>query len=577
MELTYLFIGDFIDRLLAGPYSLPTLLIIVPMAGGLIAMSMVTRRAAALTALVTAILQAGLLVVSLVQLQRFADRAGAGVVPNCDDNAVSKGASLALAQCESWFPQWGIEYSVSLGYGALGLVALTTLVTLAASTFTWWADRERPAAMQGLLWIAAASLTGLFVARDLVLFYVFFELMLVPLLLLVGVWGGAQRVRATMTMFIYTLLGSLPMLVGVISVGLAANAAFEAEPVRWAGASAFSLPTLAALAADGALDLSWWVLASFLLAFAIKAPLLPLHGWLPLAYRQAPAEVTAVLSGLVSKAAFFGLLVVVLPLFPQQLAGGWGTALTWVALASLVYGSLAAFRQPDPRGVVAYSSLAQMGLIVLGLGAFTGAGSDQALAGAYLQTINHALVSAAAFLLVGIVELRTGETQFARMGGLATGRARLASVALLLTLIMLAVPGASTFAGELLILAGVFRGDVSGPLVASLGALAVVLAAMYALRLVAGIAFSDRASTSDDARDAQERFGGDLSVRELAIVGPALVALVALSVWPNLVRPAMTQPPVAIQRSTPDPLLATPGDDAPPEAEPASADQEDAS
>ncbi|MCW2921385.1 MAG: NADH-quinone oxidoreductase subunit [Thermoleophilia bacterium] len=536
-------------------FSLPTLLVIAPAAGGLVAMSMLTRRAAAITSLLTFLVQLALLVVGVVQLDRFADRAGSNVVPSCGDSAAREGANVVLAQCSDWFPQWGIQYHVSLGYGALGLVALTTLVTAGASAFSWWADRERPAAMQGLMWITAACLTGLFVARDLVLFYVFFELMLVPMLLLVGVWGGAQRIRATMTMFIYTLLGSLPMLVGVIAVGIAANDAISAGGADLAGSSTFSLPVLSALAADGALHLSNWVLVAFLLAFAIKAPLLPFHGWLPLAYREAPAEVTAMLSGLVSKAAFFGFLVVVLPLFPEQLAGGWGTALTWLALASLVYGCFGAFRQPDPRGVIAYSSLAQMGLIVLGLTSFTGGGAEQGIAGAYLQSINHGLVSAAAFLFVGVIELRTGEREFARLGFLGTGRARLVSIGLVIALITLAVPGATTFAGELLILAGVFRGDVSGPLVATIGSFAVVLAAMYALRLVAGLVFSDRHTTADDAADAHARFGGDLGVRELLIIGPAVVALLVLSAWPNLLHRPMNQPPVAI--TTPaDPLLA---------------------
>ena len=536
-------------------FSLPTLLIIAPAAGGLVAMSMLTRRAAAITSLITFLVQAALLVVGVVQLDRYAERAGASAVPSCGDSAASDGARVVLAQCSDWFPQWGIQYHVSLGYGALGLVALTTLVTAGASAFAWWADRERPAAMQGLMWIAAASLTGLFVARDLVLFYVFFELMLVPFLLLVGVWGGVQRIRATMTMFIYTLLGSLPMLVGVIAVGIAANDAIAEGGAELAGASPFSLPVLSALASSGALDLSSWVLVAFLLAFSIKAPLLPFHGWLPLAYREAPVEVTAMLSGLVSKAAFFGFLVVVLPLFPEQLEGGWGTALTWLALTSLVYGCFAAFRQPDPRGVVAYSSLAQMGLIVLGLASFTSAGAEQGIAGAYLQSINHGLVSAAAFLLVGVIEVRTGEREFSRLGFLATGRARLASIGLVIALITLAVPGATTFAGELLILAGVFRGDVSGPVVATIGSFAVVLAAMYALRLVAGLVFSDRETTADDAAEAHQRFGGDLGLRELLIVGPAVAALLVLSAWPNLLHRAMNQPPVAI--TTPaDPLLA---------------------
>jgi len=538
-------------------FSLPTLMIIVPAAGGLIAMSMMTRRAAALTSLITFLAQSALLILAGVQLHRYDTSSGGDVVPSCAQAAASNGADVVLAQCNSWFPQWGIEYHVAVSWGALGLIALTTLVTACATAFTWWAKRDRPAPLTGLLWLTAAALTGLFVSRDLVLFYVFFELMLVPLLVLVGVWGGEHRIRATMTMFIYTLLGSLPMLVSVIGVGMAANDAFAKAGTQFADAGTFSLPALAELTANGSLHLSNWILVGFLLAFAIKAPLLPFHGWLPLAYREAPAEVTAVLSGLISKAAFFGFFIVVLPLFPSALAGHWGTALTWLALASLIYGSFGAFRQPDPRGVIAYSSLAQMGLIVLGLMSFTGEGSAQGLGGAYLQTLNHGLISAGLFLYIGVIELRSGERTFAKLGGLGGGRPRLVSIGLLLTLITLAVPGASTFAGEILILSGVFRGDVSGPLVATIGSLAVVLAAMYALRMIAGVVFSERTTTAEDGKPANERFGTDLSARELLFIAPVIIALVALSAYPNLAKRAMNQPPVAISARA-DKLVATP-------------------
>ncbi|MCW2960293.1 MAG: NADH-quinone oxidoreductase subunit [Thermoleophilia bacterium] len=537
-------------------FSIATLLIIVPAAGGLVALSMMTRRAAALASLVTFLLQSALLIVGAVQLSRYADSHASGVAPTCGDALPEQGARFVLAQCTEWFPQWGIEYHVAFGYAALGLIALTTLVTASASAFSWWADRPRPAAMQGLLWLTAAALTGLFVSRDLVLFYVFFELMLVPLLVLVGTWGGELRIRATMSMFIYTLLGSLPMLVGVIATGVAANEAFAKAGGDLADSATFSLPALSQLVADGGLTLSPWIMLSFIVAFAIKAPLVPFQGWLPLAYRQAPAEVTAVLSGLISKAAFFGFFVVVLPLFPGRLDDWPGAVLTWVALFSLVYGSFAAFRQPDMRGVVAYSSLAQMGLIVLGLMAYLGDGGTQGVSGAYLQSLNHGLVSAAMFLLIGIVEIRTGERTFAKLGGLGTGRARLATIGLVLTLVMLAVPGASTFAGELLILSGVFRGDVSGMVVGTIGAIAVVLAAMYALRLIAGITMTSSAQVAEDSAPAQERFGADLGWRELLIVVPAIVALVALSVWPNIARRSMNEPPVAIQVGA-DPLVAS--------------------
>jgi NADH-quinone oxidoreductase subunit M len=537
-------------------FSLPTLLIIVPAAGGLITMSMLTRRAAGITSLLTFLAQALLLVVTAINLDRYSDLSG-GAAPSCAQPAATEGAKAVLAQCNDWFPQLGIQFHVAIGWAALGLIALTALVTVSASMFAWWADRERPAALHGLLWLTAAALTGLFVARDLVFFYVCFELMLVPLLVLVGVWGGAQRIKATLTMFIYTLLGSLPMLVGVLAVGHASHKAIAAANGAVEGSSTFSLPMLAELAARGDLHLSWWVLGSFLLAFAIKAPLIPFHGWMPLAYREAPAEVTAMLSGLISKAAFFGFLVVVLPLFPHLLDGGWGSALTWIALASLIFGSLAAFRQPDLRGVVAYSSLAQMGLIILGLVVFRGDGGTQALGGAYLQTINHGLISAGMFLFIGIIERRTGERTFARLGGLGAGRPRLLTIGLVLTMMTLAVPGATSFAGELLILSGVFRGDVAGPLVATIGALAVVLAAMYALRLVAGGLMTSNDDVPEASKEAGARFGGDLGARELLIVLPVVVALLTLSVWPNLAHRAMSQPPIAVQAGS-DPLVAAP-------------------
>ena len=558
-------------------FSLPTLLIIVPAAGGLVTMSMLTRRAAGITSAITFLAQAMLLVVTGINLDRFTNSSGADVAPSCVQPAATEGAHAVLAQCNDWFPQWGVQFHVAVGWAALGLIALTTLVTFSSSMFAWWADRERPAALHGLLWLTAASLTALFVARDLVFFYVCFELMLVPLLVLVGAWGGVHRIKATLTMFIYTLLGSLPMLVGVLAVGHASNKAIAAANGAVEGSATFSLPMLADLASRGDLHLSWWVLLSFLVAFAIKAPLIPFHGWMPLAYREAPAEVTAVLSGLISKAAFFGFLVVVLPLFPHLLGGGWGTALTWVALASLIFGSLAAFRQPDLRGVVAYSSLAQMGLIVLGLMVFRGDGGTQALGGAYLQTINHGLISAGMFLFVGIIERRTGERTFARLGGLGAGRPRLLTIGLVLAMLTLAVPGATSFAGELLILSGVFRGDVAGPLVGTIGALAVVLAAMYALRLVAGglmtpgtaVVDADGAlvhasseaegvaAPSAAAVEAGARFGADLGARELLIVLPVVLVLLTLSVWPNLAHRAMRQPPVAVQVGS-DPLVAAP-------------------
>lgn len=495
-------------------FHIPTALIVMPLAAGvsmLILGALLSRTGVLITTTLTLLVQVGLLTLAGRTL------------------ANEPGAQSLLHRL-GWIDEYDIAYFVQADAQAVGLVALSTLVVFAATVFAWYAGRDRLASMCGLLWLSAAALNGLFVARDLVLFYVFFELMLVPMLFLVGGWGGLQRVRAALVMFIYTLVGSLVMLVGVIGVGVQAET--------------FDLTQLPIVAQESPGIFSWWMFASFVLAFAVKAPLIPLHGWVPLAYREAPAEIAAVLSGLVSKAAMWGFALVVLPLFAHQMAD-WDTVLIWLAIATLLYGSIAAFRQSDARGVLAYSSIAQMGLILLGLFVYLGGGIEQALPGAYLQAINHGLISASLFLLVGIVELRGGSSRLDRVTQLAQGRPVLASLVMVAALCALAVPGSSAFAGELMILAGAFQASW---VYAAAGGAAIVLAAMYALRLLSALLHNDRdLGTGADLADVHTHtepdahtqpqpetgFGGDMRWPELVAVAPLIAALVALSAYPN--------------------------------------------
>ncbi len=226
--------------------------------------------------------------------------------------------------------------------------------------------------------ILTGATVGVFAAQDLLLFYVFYEAMLIPLYVLIGVWGGPNRGAATIKFVIYTMVGSLLMLVAIVAFGLV-EGTFDLTEMGTSGSLAIFL--------------------GFAIAFAIKAPLWPFHGWLPDAYRQAPPEVAAVLSGLISKTAAYGFLRIALPSFPGPVADMRATVLV-LASIGLVYGSLLAFRQPDFRGVIAYSSLAQMCLIVIGLFAVNDSGLD----GALLQMVNHGLISAALFLLAGCIE-----------------------------------------------------------------------------------------------------------------------------------------------------------------------------
>ena len=257
-----------------------------------------------------------------------------------------------------------------------------------------------------------------------------------------------------------------------------------------------------------------------MIAFAIKAPLFPFHGWLPDTYREAPPEVAAVLSGVIAKAGLYGMLRIAIPLFPEP-ASYYRTAILTLAAATLVYGSLLAFRAPDFRGVVAYSSLAQSGLIVLGLFSVSSLGRD----GAVLQMVAHGLVSTSLFLLAGVVERRTSTGEFRLLGGLARGRPVLATLLMALGVISLAVPGSANFAGEFLILAGAFQ---QAWWWAAIGAGAIVLAAMYMLRLISAVLHEARGSTvSDEAMDVRPG--------ELALVVPLVAGLLLLSAWPAAV------------------------------------------
>jgi len=260
-----------------------------------------------------------------------------------------------------------------------------------------------------------------------------------------------------------------------------------------------------------------WIFLGFVAAFLVKAPLFPFHGWLPDAYREAPAEVAGVLSGVVSKAAAYGFLYVAIVHFPQP-THDFRTPILVLAATGLIYGSLLAFRAPDIRGVVAYSSLAQMGLITIGLFATNIAGFN----GAVLQMVNHGLISATMFMLAGLVELRTGTGRFDRLGGMARGRPALATVLMTLGVIALAVPGSGAFAGEFLILTGVFPTGWGWSVV---GAIAIVLAAMYVLRLISAVLHERRGpAVTEEALD--------LRPAELTILVPLITLLIFLSVWP---------------------------------------------
>ncbi len=406
---------------------------------------------------------------------------------------------IQLGTTREWVESLGISYSVGFYGFSLWLVGATVIVFAAAIGYGMWVGRDRSRAYHALMLFLLGAVVATFAAQDLLLFYVSFEAMLIPLYVLVGVWGGERRQAATVTFVIYTMAGSLLMLASVVAFGVTQGT--------------FSLTE------SGTSD-NVWIFLGFAVAFAVKAPLFPFHGWLPLAYREAPVEVAAVLSAIVSKTAIYGFLRIGIPKFPEPADDLSGLILV-LACAGLVYGSLLAFRAPDLRGVIAYSSMAQMGLITIGVFAFDDLGLD----GAVLQSVAHAFVSASMFLLVGMVERRCGTSDIDALGGMARGRPSLATVVLVAGMIALAVPGSATFAGEFLIMAGAYQQGWGYSVVVALG---IVLAAMYTLRVISAILHvKPGRAVRDEALD--------LRPGELALVLPLLLLLLGLSVWPALV------------------------------------------
>jgi NADH-quinone oxidoreductase subunit M len=460
---------------------LTTALILFPIAGALLVAALpLPRMTTASLAFLIALLEIGLWIAAA---GRF----------DFDD------PSLQLGTSQEWVESFGISYTVGLYGFSVWLTGATVIVSAAAIGYAFWVGRDRPRAYHALMLFLTGAVVATFTAQDLLLFYVAFEAMLIPLYVLVGVWGGERRAAATLTFVVYTMAGSLLMLASVVAYGVTQGTFSLQEP--------------------GTSD-NTWIFLGFAIAFAVKAPLFPLHGWLPLAYREAPVEVAAVLSAIVSKTAVYGFLVIVLPRFPEPVDDFTGLILV-LSAAGLVYGSLIAFRAPDLRGIVAYSSLAQMGLITIGLFAL----NDLGLGGAVLQSVGHALISATMFLLVGMVERRCGTGELAALGGMARGRPVLATVLMTAGMIALAVPGSVTFAGEFLIMAGVYDEGWGYSVVVALG---IVLAAMYTLRLISAVLHvKPGPAVRDEALD--------LRPGELALVLPLVACLLALSVWPALV------------------------------------------
>ncbi len=406
-----------------------------------------------------------------------------------------------------WIPQFGITLLMGLDGLSGSLVLLTNVLMVLSVLGSWTAIENRQREFYFFLLLLQTGILGTFLALDLVLFYIFWELMLVPLYFLIGIFGSGRRIYATMKFFLYTFAGSVLMLLGILALY------FQAEELI--GQGTFALPLLIQIAPSIEPRLATMIFGGFLLAFLIKVPLFPLHTWLPDAHTEAPTAGSVILAGVLLKTGVYGLLRFAIPLFPQQAlaVAPWIIALSVVAI---IYGALAAFAQSDLKRLVAYSSVSHMGFIVLGVFAF----QREAVVGATLQMINHGISTGGLFLCVGYIYERRHTREMAAFGGLAYNMRVYAVLTILLVLSSVGLPGMNGFIGEFWILLGTFK---AYPIGAAIAAIGVILAACYLLRMVQATFYGPLDKESN-------RVLKDLNLREAF----TLVVLIGWAFWIGL-------------------------------------------
>jgi NADH-quinone oxidoreductase subunit M len=382
-------------------------------------------------------------------------------------------------QSVPWIPLFGINYAVGVDGLSLVLVVLTTTLTWISILASFKPIQTRVKEYMVSFLVLEIGMIGVFVARDLFLFYIFWELVLVPMYLIIGIWGGANRIYATIKFVLYTLVGSLLMLVAILATAYT----FYAATGSWDGA--FSLQSLTAFAGTGGFSSTFQFLAfgAFFLAFAIKVPMFPFHTWLPDAHVEAPTAGSVILAGVLLKLGGYGFIRFALPLFPDA-AHTWAPAIIVLSLIAIIYGAVVALVQPDLKKLVAYSSVSHMGFVTLGIFVF----QQQALQGAILQMVNHGLITGALFLLVGVIYERTHDRTIAKMGGLSAPTPVYAAAFGFFVFASVGLPGLSGFVGEFLTLVGTFS---VYPWAAAIATFVMILAAGYLLWMFQRVVFGE--------------------------------------------------------------------------------------
>lgn len=433
------------------------------------------------------------------------------------------GGGLQFAINVPWIPQLGIGFHMAIDGISLWLVLLNTLLFPLAILTSIGSVRLREKMYYVLMLVLETAVTGVFLAQDIMLFYVFFEATLIPMYFLIGIWGGKKRLYATTKFVLYTMVGSLLMLGAIIGLYVKSSAL---------GFATFDLPTLLAAISNGSLVLDqqfqFWAFLAFFLAFAIKVPLFPLHTWLPDAHTEAPTAGSIILAGVLLKMGTYGFIRLAIPLFPQAPympigIEGWAnlrSIIMALSVIGIIYGALVAAVQVDVKRLVAYSSVAHMGFIMLGLFSF----NQMAVDGAILQMVNHGISTGALFMLVGFIYERRHTRLIENFGGLASIMPVYYTYFLVIMLSSVGLPSLNGFVGEFLILLGSFQEDWLLTIIATLG---VILAAVYLLYMFRRMFYGP-------VTHAENRSLRDLNLRELVAITPLAVLTLVIGLFPSL-------------------------------------------
>jgi NADH-quinone oxidoreductase subunit M len=417
-------------------------------------------------------------------------------------------ADFQFVERHAWIPAFGISYAVGVDGISLLLVVLTGFLTPIALASSWESIHKKTRAFCIFLLLLESAMIGVFVSIDLFLFYVFWDAMLIPMYFLIGIWGYDRRIYAAVKFILYTMAGSVLMLLAILGLAVL--------QYTTSGAYSFDLQSMYALSIPA--HLQFWFFLAFALAFAVKVPLFPFHTWLPDAHVEAPTAGSIILAGVLLKMGTYGLVRFAFPLFPQA-AAYFAPLLAVLAVIGIIYGALVAMVQPDMKKLVAYSSVSHLGFVVLGIAAM----NRQGVQGAVYQMLNHGVSTGGLFLIVGMLSDRRHTRLITEFGGLKRVVPRLVGAFLIVTLSSIGLPGLNGFVGEFLILLGAFMWK---PTFAAFAASGVILSATYMLWMFQRVNYGVVGEKNAGLRD--------LSRREWALVVPIVALTVLMGVLPNL-------------------------------------------